>query len=310
MPPHLARFAGCLLRGVGQVMLQGDARAGALFVIAVGLHAPGLGLALVWGVLVGTLAGRFLGADDGQLHAGLYGFNGALVGVALGLFLQPGLVTIACIGLAAALSSVMMAAFTAVMRVWALPALTAPFVLTSLGFLAATPGLRGLRPAPASAPEVVADAGIATLPVLAEGLLTGIGQVFFQPSMLSGGVMLLGLLVASPRAAVAALAGSASGLLVAAILGAGVADLRAGLYGFNSVLVAIVLAPAVAGMGRAGVVLTVLAAVAAPVVTAAVNALLAPLGLPGLTLPFVLVAWAFLAALRQLPGPRPAAPAA
>lgn len=298
LPPRLAAGAACLLRGVGQVMLQGDPRAGALFLVAVALHAPGLALALAWGVVAATGAGLLLGAARDQLRAGLFGFNGALVGVALGLFLQPGPFLVLWIGLAAALSSVMMAALMAVMRVWALPALTAPFVLVTHAVLAAAPGLPHLVLA---APLPEAEAVAPSFMVLAGGVLPGIGQVFFQDSALTGLVLALGLLVASRRAFLAALAGAVSGPVVALALGAGGIALGSGLYGFNGVLVAIALEAALPATGRARALIG-LALLATPLVTAAVTALLAPLGLPGLTLPFVLVTWAFLAAATQMPG--------
>ena len=83
--------------------------------------------------------------------------------------------------------------------------------------------------------------------------------------------------------------------------------LRAGLYGFNSVLVAIALATVFLAGDAAAWLYALLASVAAVFVTAALSAAFEPFGLPALTLPFVLVSWAFLFAAQQFARLRPGA---
>ena len=63
--------------------------------------------------------------------------------------------------------------------------------------------------------------------------MRGIGQVLFQENALSGVLMLLGIAVGSPTAALLALAGNAVGTLTARLLRYSVADINRGLYGFN-----------------------------------------------------------------------------
>lgn len=133
-------------------------------------------------------------------------------------------------------------------------------------------------------------------------MFNGIAQVFFQGNVLTGMLFAAGLLVASRRAFVAALAGSLAGLLVAWGMGAAEPAIRAGAFGFNSVLAAIALAGVFLAPGRTTIAYVLLAAVATPFVVAAAAAALEPLGLPALTLPFVLVTWAFLFASRHVPG--------
>lgn len=307
LPPRLAGFGLSVMRGVAQVMLQSDPRAGLLFVAAVAIQAPWLALALLWGCVAGTAAAMLAGAAAPSLRDGLFGFNGALVGLALALFLPPGPGLLPVIGMAAALSSLLMAVLTALLRARGLPALTAPFLAVTLAMLAAARSLPLAGPAapappPPPPPEVAGD----SIAALAEGVLAGFGQVFLQSGPLAGLVVALGLLLASRRAGLAAVAGSVSGLAVAALLGADWAGLRAGLYGFNGVLVAIALTASLPATARSWLMVG-LALLATPPLTMAVGALLAPLGLPGLTLPFVLVTWVGLAIARRLPGPVPAA---
>ena len=74
---------------------------------------------------------------------------------------------------------------------------------------------------------------------------------------------------------------------------------RAGAFGFNSVLVAIALGTVFLGSKRTTIGYAVMSVIVTPFVVAALAAALEPLGLPALTLPFVLVTWAFVLAYRR-----------
>ena len=100
-------------------------------------------------------------------------------------------------------------------------------------------------------------------------------------------------------AGVSALLGSLAGLLVGWGMGAAEPAMRVGAYGFNSVLTAIVLCDVVLFLNAAAVAYAFLAALATAVVYASVSAAFEPLGIPALTLPFVLVAWMFILASPQ-----------
>lgn len=303
---RLSGFADSVLRGVGQVMLQNNSYAGLLFIIGIGWNSLLFAVAVLVGTAVSTLTAMQLGADRALVRNGLFGFNGGLVAIALLYFLQPDALTWACIILASACSTIVMAAMLAAFEVWRLPVLTAPFVLTSLCFFLATARLgrlesTGLLPT-AGLPRAAAVEGVVTAATVWQGVFNGIAQVFFQGNVLTGMLFAAGLLVASRRAFVAALAGSLAGLLVAWGMGAAEPAIRAGAFGFNSVLAAIALAGVFLAPGRTTIAYVLLAAVATPFVVAAAAAALEPLGLPALTLPFVLVTWTFLFASRHFPG--------
>lgn len=300
-----------VLRGIGQVMLQDNAYTGLLFVVAICCNAPLHGLAAVIGAAVGTAVAGLAGADRALIRQGHFGFNGALVAIALPIFISPGLLLWSCVVLAAGGSTVIFAALTALLAPWRMPGLTAPFVLTTWCLVLAAAGLARLEPtglAPAAAfPEWAPGAGGASLAALADGVLNGIGQVFLQENRLTGLVFALGLLVASRPAFVAALAGALAGGLVAWGMGAPEAAIRAGLFGFNPVLVAIATGAALPAWNRATCVVAALAVIATPVVQAATTAALAPIGLPALTFPFVAATWVFLLAAPKLASLRPRA---
>lgn len=303
--PSLAGFLDSSLRGVGQVMFQDNSFTGLIFLAAIACNAPFHAVAAMAGAMAGTAAAMLLGQDRGLIRQGLFGFNGALVGIALPIFLQTGPLLWLCVVVAAAMSTVMQLALMAAFDSWKIPTLTAPFVLTSWCLFLAPAGLArfapsGAGPMPALPGLSVADGGI-TLITLGEGLANGIAQVFLQENSLSGVLIALGLLVASRAACLAALAGSLAALLVAAGLGAAEPALRAGLFGFNGVLVAMALATTFLPKGRMVLMLATLAVVATPVVQVAIAAVLGPIGLSALTFPFILLSWMFLFAARAMP---------
>ena len=299
---RLAEALDSVLRGIGQVMLQDNAYTGLLFVIAIACNAPLHAAAAVVGAAVGTGVAGLAGADRTLIRQGLFGFNGALVAIALPIFIAPGPLLWCCLLLAAGGSTVVFAALIALLAPWRMPALTAPFVLVSWCLVLAAAGLARLEPtglAPvAGLPGWAPGAGGMTLAALGDGVLNGIGQVFLQENRLTGLLFALGLLVASRKAFAAALAGALVGGLVAWGMGAAEPAIRAGLFGFNPVLVAIATGAAAPAWDRASCVVATLAVIATPVVQAAVSAALAPLGLPALTFPFVVVTWLVLFAGR------------
>ena len=303
-PALLLGLLDNVLRGIGQVMFQNNSYSGLLFLLAVATQSWVLALALLLGSAAATLTAAWLGAEHAPIRNGMFGFNGGLVALALLVFLQPSALTWGCALLAAAASSVVMAAMLRAFASEKLPALTAPFVITTLCCFLAVARFGRLEPTglmpTAELPQAATVEGVVTLTTLLIGVFKGVGQVFFQGSVISGLLLLAGLLWASPRAGIAAVLGSAVGALVAWGMGAAEPAIRAGMYGYNSALVAMALSCVFLRPGAATYAYALLAAAITPFVAAATMASLAPLGMPALTLPFVLVTWVFVLASTSL----------
>jgi len=118
---------------------------------------------------------------------------------------------------------------------------------------------------------------------LRDAWLLGIGQVVFLHQPLAAACVLAAVALASLRDALWLLAGSAMGLLAAGLFGAPWAD---GQAGFNPALAALALV-----QWRGGWRLPLLGMVAA----VAIWRVCIELGLPALTLPFLLATWLGLA---------------
>lgn len=296
----LVRFLDAILRGIGQVMLQNNSYAGLIFLVGIFYNSALFGGAVLVGTAASTATAKLLGAGPALVRDGVFGFNGALVAVALTYFLRPDGLTWAYVVLAAGASTISMAAMLRLLEVWKLPTLTAPFVFTALGFVLACARFGQLHSThllpTAGLPSAATVEGIVGVSTVVEGLFNGVAQVFFQGNVVTGLLFVVGLLVSSRLACVAALLGSLTGLLVAWGMGAAEPAIRSGAFGFNCVLTAIALGGVFFVLSRASAAYALLATIVTAVVFAAVSAALEPLGMPALTLPFVLVVWVFVLA--------------
>jgi urea transporter len=244
-----------LLRGIGQVMFQNNPLTGLLFLVGIFVNSFKFGGAGLLGLAASTLAAHLLGVDRALIRAGLFGFNGILVGIALAFFLEfDGLLAVYIV-LGAAVSTIVMMALINLLTPWDMPALTAPFVLTAwlllfavyqFDFLSPTELIAPLAPDPATVVqtelrELATGAGGLTVANLAHGFFRGVGEVMFQDNLVTGVIFLLAILVNSRISAAFAAAGSAVALLTALALGSDGVAIYHGLYGFNAVLCAIAL---------------------------------------------------------------------
>ena len=75
-------------RGIGQVMFQNNALSGIIMLIGIICNSWQLAILAVAGTVVGTIAASLLNYDKEDIRAGLYGFNGTLVGIAIGVFME------------------------------------------------------------------------------------------------------------------------------------------------------------------------------------------------------------------------------
>ena len=284
---------------------------GALFLIGIFIGDPFVGLLAILGVVSATAFAYYLKLDADLTASGIWGYNGSLVGCALGVFywgndgpdtvedlkvLVPTvLMAMASVVLCMSLARVLVPNFGIV-------PLTFPFQLATWSWLLGaqrwsnfTPG-HGIQPALAqlsltdntNASQPAVDAAL-----LAEGILSGVSQTFLVSHWGAGACMLAGIAACSPISAMWGLVGSAAGSLLALALGASHDAVYAGLHGYNAALSAI----AIGGFfviqdDCRSTVLTLFAVVLTSVATDAVGSLLAPVGLPALTFPFTATVWA------------------
>lgn len=280
--PTCPDWAEALLNGFSQIFLQRQPLCGLLCLLAILVGAPTLlGGALLGGV-AGLLTAQRRGYPKAERQAGLYSYNGVLLGVLISQHfvwsaLLPPLI-LACGGLSAILT-----------RQWLkhasqpddLPAYTAPFVF--LGWL-----LIGTVPESTfslSEPDTVA---MLTAP------FTGLAQIMLLDQPLAGALIALGLWLANRRAAVWALIGASAGVLIALWLEEPAGALL-GMHSYNPALAALALSQV-----RRQPWLPLLGILLAVTLTPG----FAALHLPALTAPFILACWLVRAGARVLRKPR------
>ena len=280
--PTCPDWAEALLNGFSQIFLQRHPLCGLLCLLAILIGAP----ALLGGALLGGVAGLLTAQrrdyPKAERQAGLYSYNGVLLGLLISQHftwsaLLPPLI-LACGGLSAILT-----------RQWLkhatqpddLPAYTAPFV--GLGWL-----LLGSVPHSALAlgePDTLAVLGAP---------FTGLAQIMLLDQPLAGALIALGLWLANLRAAVWAVIGASSGVLIGLLLDDTSAALL-GLHSYNPALAALALSQA-----RRQPWLPLLGILLAIALTPG----FAALHLPALTAPFIFACWLVRASARILRKPR------
>ncbi|NBF08286.1 urea transporter [Pseudomonas sp. Fl4BN1] len=274
-------WATALLNGFSQIFLQRHPLCGLLCLLAILISAPTLLGGALLGALAGLLTAQRRGYAKADRQAGLFSYNGVLLGLLLSLYLPWSVLLPPLIIAAAGLSAIITQQWLKRARnPGSLPAYTAPFV--GLGWL-----LLSLMEPTQSMPQAVPPLNLWSL---LGGLVQGLGQIMFLGQPLAGVLILIGLLLANRRAAAWALIGSATGLAWA-LLHQQHSQALLGLAGYNCALAALALGQQARRPWRPllGMLLALL-----------ITPGLVTLGLAPLTAPFVLACWLVHASTRVL----------
>lgn len=261
-------------RGLGQVMFQNNAVSGLLMLVGIACNSWLLALLALLGNFVGTVTAFFSGYSKEDIEDGLYGFNGTLVGIAVGVFMEPGVASLLLLVAGSMLS-------TWIARVFAyqklLPGFTAPFIL-AVWLLQAL--YRGWFPSLLSSSVMPEE----TAADWFRAFSLNIGQVMFQGgTVLSGLFFLAGILLNSRVHALYTVWGALLPLGMVWMVGSDYAAFNAGLLGYNAVLCAIALGDR-SWAGAAWATLSVTLSVLLQVWGMS-------LGMTTLTAPFVVSVW-------------------
>lgn len=262
-----------ILRGIGQVMFQGHALTGLLFLLGIAFASPRMGFGCLAGAVVGTAVAHFLKYDPAEVKDGIYGFNACLVGIAVFFFLKPSILAVVLLVLGTAASSVV----TMLMRRFLkFPTYTTPFIVTTWVLVGIANLAGAARVIPLPVPKYLS---------LFDALSDGLSEVFLQANPVTGLFFLAGLAVSNWRHAALGAVGSVLGTLVAMYHSDFVGDISIGIYGYNAALAGIALY-----LWRKSLLIPLLGILVSTPLTE-----FFPLtGLPTLTAPFVLACWVVL----------------
>lgn len=302
-----------LFSSLSQIYLVSSWRVGVVIALALVLASPAVAAGAVGGAALGMawwfglsrlalFAPRCLPAPPGgwaelsrQAHAGLLGYNGALIGALVASRCGWSWATLGWLVVGAACGAALHLLLSHLLLRGpgraGLPVLTAPFCAVG-ALLSAAP------PFPPASPAVSGSPALALL-----GIPASFAQVSLGYGWVSGLLIVVALAVIAPRAAAWGAAAAAMTLPVLFLVP--VADFAAGAWSYCAVLVGIAVgvtfpavpAPGSVSSGRGGPggwyhrVIPVLAGVAFALL---IQAALVRAGLPVLTWPFVAATWMVL----------------
>jgi urea transporter/Ca2+-binding EF-hand superfamily protein len=291
-----------MLRSLGQVIFINNPLSGLLLLLALLIHSAPMALFAGVGIVAANLAAKALGCPWEDRHNGIYGFNGALVGSAIATYADlapPGAVLLwllAALGGGALSGALVYGLGRRLHAATGLPPLTLPFCLVIWGLLVLV--MRADLPplqlhGPVALPPVASaiEAFLLALP-------RGFGQVFFCSELPSSWLVLAATAAASPMAAAVGLMGAAIGALVG-LAGGAEAAVAMGLWSYDGVLSAIAIGGIFHAPTRRSLGVAALAALVSSLLTRPIEQLM-PLGLPMLTLPFIVATLATLLVVRRV----------
>ncbi|TAN01061.1 MAG: urea transporter [Chitinophagaceae bacterium] len=271
-----------IFRGMGQVMFQNNVYSGILFFAGIFYNSWILGLAALFGTVISTVTAMILKYPEEDIQNGLYGFNGALTGIAMLFYFGFNPVTIVALIIGAVCSSLLMHGVKKL-----IPPFTAPFVVVTwvliilLLFVFHSKLITGVE-SPSERLSILA------------ATTNGFGQVMFQKNMVTGLFFLLAILINSRLFALYSLYASLLGLLLGWLLSVPLTALNGGLMGYNGILCAI----ALAGTKRGNFKWVSLAVILSVLLNMGFN----KMGMIALTAPFVLSTWIMLAVKSKVIG--------
>lgn len=290
-------------KGISQVVFIENPITGMLFLLAITIASPQLGMIAWVSSLIAVLIGIAGKADEELIQQGLLGFSPVLTGMALTLFLTgPYHWVIALLG--AAVTALFAAAMMHFMRHAEIPVLTFPFILVSWLTLLASYQFDVIQLSPNLVPQDLSRWTLETEGTVSwlQAMLNGLGQVFFLQNPISAILLYIGLFCASWRFGIFAFIGNVCAMIVAFALGGAHALIDAGLYGFNGVLTILAVSVVFKESSNSLSYLTgIVGACLSVPLTAAITTWLIPYGLPTFTIPFVLCTWLLLGARKVFP---------
>nr|XP_034956660.1 urea transporter 1 isoform X2 [Zootoca vivipara] len=298
--PLVFQFVDWVLRGVSQVMFVSNPLSGLIMIAGFLVQSPWITLTCCIGVIVSTLTALILCQERSAIAAGLYGYNGVLVGMLMAVFSDKGeyywwlLLPVALMSMTCPLFT---SALASIFSKWDLPVFTLPFNLALSMFVAATGHHNPFFPSTliqpvTSVPNITWWEAEASL--ILQSVPVGVGQVYGCDNPWTGGIIMVALFISSPLIFTHAVIGSAVGVPAALSLATPFNNIYAGLWNYNSCLSCI----AIGGMFYALTWQTFLLALACALFTAysggALGHMFSVFGMPLGTWPFCLSSLTFL----------------
>ncbi|MBY0120391.1 urea transporter [Bacillus sp. S/N-304-OC-R1] len=296
-------FITASLKGISQVILIENAISGLIILLAIMVSSIFEGIIALLSAFIGTFIGKIGGMEEQKVNQGLLGYNSVLTGMALMLFLTGSNRWIFALG-GAAIAAIFTAAIVYLMRNTGIPILTFPFIVLTWIILLTPYKLHAINLSPELEPQNLSVLGpeLTEKVDFIEGIFNGIGQIYLLDEPLSGILLFVAVFFAGWKLGLYAILGNITALIFAYFLGAEHTLMMLGLYGYNAILTILAVSAVFnEKQNFLTVLIGIISACLAVLITASVDALLIPFGLPALTMPFVLATWIILCARKVMP---------
>ncbi|XP_072288942.1 urea transporter 2 [Eucyclogobius newberryi] len=296
----LLQLLDWVLRGAAQVMFVNNPLSGLIIFAGLILQNYWWALNGFVGTLFATLSALILQQNRGAIAAGLYGYNGILVGLLMAVFSNKGdwywwlllpniFMSMMCPVVSSALASINSR--------WDLPVFTLPFNILVCLHMVATGHYNHHFPQvniqPRSELPNITWAEI-DLPKLFMSVPVGVGQVYGCDNPWTGGIFIIALFISSPITCIHAVLGSAVGMVSGLALAAPFGDIYFGLWGYNCVLACIAIGGMFYVLNWQVHLLAITCAFFCAYLGSAIANIMSRFGLPACTWPFCLSALTFL----------------
>jgi urea transporter len=293
-PQHPAKeLASIVASSYGVVLFSAKPLPSILFLAAT-FYDPFAGLLGLLGSTSANAVAFFLHTDRAYVRAGVFGVNGVLVGLGLGLYLPRVPETFALTIVGGALSAILAAGMLSVLsRRRQLPILSLAFVITTWTLLLAARAFILDQPdipsGSAGIPAALEDAIRSALPESATRLISAFSFTMFQKNMIAGMMILIGILIASRLSVLLGIGGAIVGLWTYVFLGGDPDSSTAIMVMLNSILIAIALSGFFIAPALSSIVYGLFGLIIGVIITVALQLVLKPVGLPVLVAPFNIV---------------------
>lgn len=303
-------FIDSILSGYGQIAFNDNPISGLLFIIGCFVGSVQHGVASLTCAVVAAIVAYLIGVPKLSLRLGLYTFNPALAGLGLALFVFPGqgitpqLLIYSAIG--GILCVFLTAAFAGFLSKLNVPSLALPYCTVLMILVPASLLLTNMNASTSVIPYLndvaVSQAQTWTISEFFTAVMNNFAEVLWQANIWTGVFFLLGVLVASRIDFLSVIVASvlATGLAIA--FGLSKDSTLIGIYGYNAVLLMMVLFGRGYKMSVRNYIFSLIMSMMTILVTVWLSSVFAPLGIPVAAFPYVIFAILALAAREPLKG--------
>ena len=223
------QWTSSTLHSFSQIGFQQSRFIGLLFMLAIVTGSPVLLLSSLITIHIANLTASLLQVDKSRINSGLYGYNAALLGIALAIWLPISLIAIMMLIIGAVMTVIFMELW---LKHFHFKPYSTPFIVSSWLVMAVL---------------IAFDYPFNTFNLtlsewsFREAVLNGIAQVAFQQNEMSGVIILIALVIGRWQSTGWILWAAVSSSLFAGILAADATLIQQGFFCFNAILAILVL---------------------------------------------------------------------